>query len=202
MKLFFAFTALLAATAAEEPTTCDEAQDFIHRAYAGEEDEALAALSEEHGDEWDYIRNVCAELCTAEDKGDCDEFFDGRYEEEFGEDAMPSCAEVESWIDGVKAGAPKETADLEEMIREEGEDDAWEMVEDYCDAACGYSNCGAMASCARAQIDLTDSTNAVEKVGLKVSCEAACANVDGETCGYLVNGLSFALFAILAIFKY
>ena len=271
MNLFFAFTALLAATAAEELTACDEAQDFIARAYEGEEDEALEALSEEHGDEWEYIRGVCAELCTAEDKGDCDEYFDGRYEaemmmdelltcsdmrewvleaqagmhpeevndyiEEHGsEDAMwaaaedfcsdicagegredcsdlfegenegPTCAEVEGFITNLRAGDAEETAQLDGWIEEMGEEAAWEMIEDYCVAACGASTCNKYFSdaeaCSEAQKKLADSTNDLQKIGLRITCENACANVDGETCGFLINGLSFVLFTILAIFKY
>ena len=41
-----------------------------------------------------------------------------------------------------------------------------------------------------------------EKFAKQIVCAKACADVEGVTCGFLVNGVSFVLFAILATTKY
>ena len=56
-------------------------------------------------------------------------------------------------------------------------------------------------ACIQAQDDVAATTNAIEKIEKLANCESECAPFDDETCGFLANGLSFVLFAILAIFK-
>ena len=75
------------------------------------------------------------------------------------------------------------------------------------------------ASCDEAKSALEAAANETEKIALKTECDTACADVEGATCGsekeetkketkeetesgFLVNGVSFVLFAILAVFKY
>merc|ERR1719328_220568 len=60
----------------------------------------------------------------------------------------------------------------------------------------------ALEACKTAQESLAATTNSLEKVAQTAACELACADIENESCGFLVNGLSFVLFAILAVFKY
>merc|ERR1719399_2462112 len=60
----------------------------------------------------------------------------------------------------------------------------------------------ALEACKTAQETLAATTNSLEKVAQTAACELACADIENESCGFLVNGLSFVLFAILAVFKY
>merc|ERR1712131_95821 len=60
----------------------------------------------------------------------------------------------------------------------------------------------ALEACKTAQETLASTTNSLEKVAQTAACELACADIENESCGFLVNGLSFVLFAILAVFKY
>ena len=69
------------------------------------------------------------------------------------------------------------------------------VVDDAVDAA-------ALEACKKAQDDLAATTNSLEKVSATAACDLVCANVEGESCGFLVNGLSFVLFGILTLFKY
>merc|ERR1711911_3453 len=60
----------------------------------------------------------------------------------------------------------------------------------------------ALEACKKAQEDLAATNNSLEKVSLTAACQLVCDSVEGESCGFLVNGLSFVLFGILALFKY
>ena len=60
----------------------------------------------------------------------------------------------------------------------------------------------ALEACKKAQEDLAATTNSLEKVSLTAACQLVCDSVEGESCGFLVNGLSFVVFGILALFKY
>merc|ERR1719192_1391789 len=64
------------------------------------------------------------------------------------------------------------------------------------------TDAAAAEACTQAQEALTASDNALEKIGLQLSCDEACKDIAGETCGFLVNGVSMILFTILALFKY
>ena len=57
------------------------------------------------------------------------------------------------------------------------------------------------AECIEAENALAKEENALAKMPLKLACEAACANDEGATCGFLVNGVSMILFALLAMLK-
>ena len=56
--------------------------------------------------------------------------------------------------------------------------------------------------CLEAQAALDATENSIDRLAKLTECEVACADDEGEECGFLVNGLSFVLLAILAIFKY
>ena len=71
-----------------------------------------------------------------------------------------------------------------------------------CGEAMDPADVVAAEACKQAQEDLEATTNSLEKVAMQGACEIACADVEGEACGFMVNGLSFVLFAIMAIFKY
>merc|ERR1712064_157627 len=58
------------------------------------------------------------------------------------------------------------------------------------------------AHCDEAKGALEAAANETEKTALKTACDLACADVEEARCGFLVNGVSFVLFAILAVFKY
>ena len=57
------------------------------------------------------------------------------------------------------------------------------------------------AECIEAENALANEDNALAKKPLKLACEAACTGEDGATCGFLVNGVSMILFALLAMLK-
>merc|ERR1712212_1133868 len=59
----------------------------------------------------------------------------------------------------------------------------------------------ALEACTNAQNELNASDNGFESLGLKMACDTACADIEGETCGFLVNGVSFALVALLAFLR-
>jgi len=57
-------------------------------------------------------------------------------------------------------------------------------------------------ACAEAQANLaaSDPDDFFGNLGLQAACEEACSEL-GETCGFLVNGISFALLALLAFLR-
>ena len=57
-------------------------------------------------------------------------------------------------------------------------------------------------ACTEAQEALAAAQNPAEEFALRVACQAECANVEGETCGFLLNGLSLVVLAILAFFEF
>ena len=59
-----------------------------------------------------------------------------------------------------------------------------------------------VTACDEARGAFEAAANESEKTALKTACDLACAGGEEQTCGFLVNGLSFVLFAILAVFKY
>merc|ERR1711970_87587 len=59
----------------------------------------------------------------------------------------------------------------------------------------------ALEACTNAQNELNASENGLESFGLKIACDEACADIEDETCGFLVNGVSFALVALLAFLR-
>ena len=56
-------------------------------------------------------------------------------------------------------------------------------------------------SCLEAQKELSAEENPLNKIPLQFACEKACANDPEATCGFLVNGLSMLLIAVLAMLK-
>ena len=57
------------------------------------------------------------------------------------------------------------------------------------------------AECIEAENALAKEESALAKLPLKLACEAACEGEVGATCGFLVNGVSMILFALLAMLK-
>merc|ERR1712142_413825 len=68
-------------------------------------------------------------------------------------------------------------------------------------AAAAAVDTAALEACTNAQNELANSQNDLETFGLKLACEGACDGIEGETCGFLVNGVSFALVALLAFLR-
>ena len=64
------------------------------------------------------------------------------------------------------------------------------------------TNTNGTDACTEAQEALAAATNPAEAFGLRVACQAECADVEGETCGFLLNGLSLVIFAILAFLEF
>ena len=57
------------------------------------------------------------------------------------------------------------------------------------------------AECIEAENAVAKEENAIAKMPLTIACEAACVNDEGATCGFLVNGISMILFALMAMLK-
>merc|ERR1711911_484765 len=57
------------------------------------------------------------------------------------------------------------------------------------------------AECIEAETALAKEENGLAKLPLQIACQAACEGEDGATCGFLVNGISMILFALLAMLK-
>jgi len=56
-------------------------------------------------------------------------------------------------------------------------------------------------ACDEAQKALSAEENSLAKIPLQLACESACANDPEARCGFLVNGLSMLLIAVLAMLK-
>ena len=57
------------------------------------------------------------------------------------------------------------------------------------------------AECIEAETALAKEENGLAKLPLQIACQAACEGEVGATCGFLVNGVSMILFALLAMLK-
>ena len=56
-------------------------------------------------------------------------------------------------------------------------------------------------ACIEAETALAKEENGLAKLPLQIACQAACVDEVGATCGFLVNGISMILFALLAMLK-
>ena len=56
--------------------------------------------------------------------------------------------------------------------------------------------------CQTAMDNVANESNAIKKLPLIIECDSECKGEDGAVCGFLVNGLSMILFALLAALKY
>ena len=65
--------------------------------------------------------------------------------------------------------------------------DVSDVVPDVTDEIVTTTHLYAAEECTVAQEALAASTNALEKITLKASCEVVCAEFEGETCGFLVK---------------
>ena len=129
---------------------------------------------------------------------------------EYEDEEVTDCAEIREWITDV---AGPGDADFDAFVSINGtEEAAWDWIEKTCTEVCnaeGKSDCSEIVpifepvneACVEAEKALADSTSDLEKIALRETCKLACTGEDAE-CGFLVNGLSFVLLAILAIFKY
>jgi len=103
--------------------------------------------------------------------------------------------------------------------------DTWHLsreCEDRCEGFCGCEGCDEEdettdeeasdeeasdeeatdeEACAEAQANLAATDDFFERLGLQAECESACAEFEDETCGFLINGISFALLALLAFLR-
>ena len=85
-----------------------------------------------------------------------------------------------------------------------------------CESACAGdagATCDTVSACDEAQKALLAEENSVAKIQLQLECKTACAGDAGATCesacandpearcGFLVNGLSMLLIAVLAMLK-
>ena len=162
----------------EEKTDCAEVKAFIVSAKQGLEEQRLAEMSEDPEigtDVWKFIDDFCTEICVAEGQN-CDDIYRTACTES--QSALKAANETETIA--MKAACDSACADFEEETCESSSTNA-------CDEARGAFEAAA---------------NESEKTALKTACDLACADVEGATCGFLVNGVSFVLFAILAVFKY
>merc|ERR1711885_41280 len=101
----------------------------------------------------------------------------------------------------------EEEEEYEEEYEDEEDDEDEEMPQSMAQGldtlkslVCGGS--AVSAECTTAQANLEAEENFLIKAGLIIECEAACAEFPNETCGFLVNGVSMILFAMLAMLKY
>ena len=182
MKLFVAFLAVAAATETTVATTTETTLANVTETTVATTTETTAA--DENGDEEDH------EDPPVDDEG-------------------PDCAGAKEFLDNAIKGLEED-----ELIRMANDaetipdGDVWTFLETYCNEVCteeGEENCTSFSSaisCEKAQEELTATSNDVDKVDKQTACDKACADFKDETCGFLANGLSFALFALLAIFKY
>ena len=117
---------------------------------------------------------------------------------------------VDSW-DSINDWKTFDSCDGPLCASDDSESDVSDEVSDVADVVSTTTvttttttsgNATVSVECTDAQAELEASTNAVEKMGLELACEAACAEFEDETCGFLVNTLSLTLFALLAAFKY
>ena len=124
------------------------------------------------------------------------------------DDEKTDCAEVKAVIVRAKQGLEEQKlAEISEDPEIGGNGtDVWKWLENFCTEVCVAEgkNCDGIfkTACTESQSALKAASNETEKTAMKTACDLACADVEGETCGFFANGLSFVLFAILAVFKY
>ena len=56
--------------------------------------------------------------------------------------------------------------------------------------------------CQTAMDNVANESSAIKKLSLIIDCDSECKGEEGAVCGFLVNGLSMILFALLAALKY
>ena len=185
MKLFFAFTALAAASTTPQPTTGQSTA-------AGQSTPSASYSCAEHVD------NIAEAVMWAQ------------------MGLAMTDAEVQQKTDDCEAACELEGADVTQCA------DAFESSGSFYSSSSsssgssssessssGSSSSGSSNStvtvsqqCLEAQAALDATENSIDRLAKLTECEVACADDEGEECGFLVNGLSFVLLAILAIFKY
>ena len=98
-----------------------------------------------------------------------------------------------------------ESCEGEKCIKEGAVENVIEevVIEGVVDAGNGtQGNVTLSEECQKAIDELENESSDVLKLALKVACEDACKDDETAECGYLVNGMSMILFALLAALKY
>ena len=193
MKLFYVF---LAAVAATETTVSSVETTAVATTEAVAESTVADVVATTEAVAESTVADV-VETTASDDEETNDEF---------------DCDEGKAFIIRAKQGLEeKELDELSQEIGAENGADVWKFLKNNCIEVCGAEgkNCDGIEFaydndfvCKGAKSALEAASNETEKTAMKTACDLACADVEGETCGFLVNGLSFVLFAILAIFKY
>jgi len=198
MKLFYLFLAVVAATETTVASVETTAVATVTESTVADVVETTAAAT--------VIESTVADVETTASDVEDDNIDDQEDDEDDQEDGEgPDCDGAKAFIISAKQGL--EEQQLAEMSENpEIGSDVWKFLEDYCTEVCVAEgkNCDGIfkTACTESQSALKAASNETEKTSMKTACDLACADVEGETCGFLVNGLSFVLFAILAVFKY
>ena len=199
MKLFYLFLAVVAATETTVAGVETTAVATVTESTVADVVETTAAAT--------VPESTVADVETTASDVEDDNIDDQEDDEDDPDDdeEKTDCAEVKAVIVRAKQGLE------EQKLAEISEDpeigaDVWKWLENFCTEVCVAEgkNCDGIfnTACKESQSALKAASNETEKTSMKTACDLACADVEGETCGFLVNGLSFVLFAILAVFKY
>ena len=210
MKLFFAFTALAAASTTPQPTTGQSTA-------AGQSTPSVSYSCAEHVDNiaeavfWAQMGLAMTDAEVQQKTDDCEAACElegadvTQCADAFESSGSFSSSSSSSSSSGSSSGSSSSTV----TVSVECLDAQAALNATACQTACaGYPDVScfveepANEACVEAEKALADSTSDLEKIALRETCKLACTGVEDAECGFLVNGLSFVLLAILAIFKY
>ena len=206
MKLFYLFLAVVAATETTVASVETTAAATVTESTVADVVETTAAATVPESTVADVETTASdVEDDNIEDQEDGEDDQEDDEDDPDDDEEKTDCAEVKAVIVRAKQGLE------EQKLAEISEDpeigaDVWKWLENFCTEVCVAEgkNCDGIfkTACTESQSALKAASNETEKTAMKTACDLACADVEGETCGFLVNGLSFVLFAILAVFKY
>ena len=206
MKLFYLFLAVVAATETTVAGVETTAVATVTESTVADVVETTAAATVPESTVADVETTASdVEDDNIEDQEDGEDDQEDDEDDPDDDEEKTDCAEVKAVIVRAKQGLE------EQKLAEISEDpeigaDVWKWLENFCTEVCVAEgkNCDGIfnTACKESQSALKAASNETEKTSMKTACDLACADVEGETCGFLVNGLSFVLFAILAVFKY
>ena len=206
MKLFYLFLAVVAATETTVASVETTAAATVTESTVADVVETTAAATVPESTVADVETTASdVEDDNIEDQEDGEDDQEDDEDDPDDDEEKTDCAEVKAVIVRAKQGLE------EQKLAEISEDpeigaDVWKWLENFCTEVCVAEgkNCDGIfnTACKESQSALKAASNETEKTAMKTACDLACADVEGETCGFLVNGLSFVLFAILAVFKY
>ena len=206
MKLFYLFLAVVAATETTVASVETTAAATVTESTVADVVETTAAATVPESTVADVETTASdVEDDNIEDQEDGEDDQEDDEDDPDDDEEKTDCAEVKAVIVRAKQGLE------EQKLAEISEDpeigaDVWKWLENFCTEVCVAEgkNCDGIfnTACKESQSALKAASNETEKAAMKTACDLACADVEGETCGFLANGLSFVLFAILAVFKY